>query len=98
MTPYIPQMNNSLARIMRWINGETPLPERYKFGVNCKNDHAIKGKTVRRLEDNRCLICDRRRQAKSKALKDYPRNPDALHAYEDRLLNEDIDPLFDGAV
>ena len=84
-----------IVRIKRWVDGTTPLPERYKFGKLCsKPEHVFKGKTVRYALNSRCILCNKLRAQKFRNDHADQRDMTALDIAEEKMY-EDKDPLFD---
>ena len=84
------------ARVTRWVNGTTPLPERYMFGTLCtKPEHTFKGKTVRYICDGQCVLCTKKRNQVYRNNKSDHRDMDALNIAEEKMYQEEVDPLFD---
>ena len=90
--------HNMSARVNRWLDEITPLPERYYFGIPCIHGHAKNGRAVRYKSSNRsCVLCDcfNNRKAKHKKESKTNRSSEALNTYEESLYREEADPLFD---
>ena len=89
------------GRVYRWINGITPMPERFIITPTCIRLHGVDGKTVRYKSNNMCVLCscsvyrEASYRRKAKAAGKEPRDLTALNAFEDRQYEDDDDPLFD---
>ena len=75
--------------------GKQPLPKSLCIGDTCNRGHGTDGKAVRYKSNNGCVLCVKVARINRLARKSK-RDTTALQKYEESLLKEDDDPLFEG--